>query len=172
MANQPLWATPERQDHLVKMFIKSRGFCVQGHQQCEIESHNYAVWVEDTVDFWKSEDRDFRSYRNKLEAASLNDGTYGRWGSDFDPVALNEHHRVQPVYYLVREGVDGLTLRRIAQIRIPSTYIHLFVDVHGLPEKIGKNARKKHRLYGKPLPMTRHDALLEAVARFYAGAKH
>ena len=71
----------------------------------------------------------------------------------------------------MREGVDGLTLRRIAQIRIPSTYIHLFVDVHGLPEKIGKNARKKHRLYGKPLPMTRHDALLEAVARFYAGVK-
>jgi hypothetical protein len=170
MPKQPLWATPARQRHLVKMFNSSRGFCVYHHPRCEDPEHNYGVWIESTIAMWKAEDREERSYLNKLDSNRL-DGTFGLQGARFDAIARDQWHQVAPAYYTVKEGLNPITMHRVVQIRIPSTYINLFVDVNNLPDKVGKWARKKALARGTPLPQTVHDACMAAVRRFWLGSK-
>ena len=56
----------------------------------------------------------------------------------------------RPSYYLVGLGVNPFTYKRVALVRIPSTSIHLFVDIPGPPiQEISKNAKRKAARYGK-----------------------
>jgi hypothetical protein len=100
-------------------------------------------------DSWKAEDRDRRSFEHYLEQQPLNDGTYGKYGSRFDPVARDAFFATRSEYYLVGIGVSALTHKRVALIRVPSTSVHLFVDCGDTVQEVSKHAKRKMKRYGK-----------------------
>ncbi|KKM15783.1 hypothetical protein LCGC14_1692570 [marine sediment metagenome] len=56
--NQPKWATPDRKNALVQLFLSSGGFCVFGHTKCQIPEHHYYLHSELLIKDWKMIDRE------------------------------------------------------------------------------------------------------------------
>lgn len=119
----------------------------------------YNKVAEAAIESWKAEDRERRSFEWKLEQQAILDGTYGRYGAEFDPVARDVFYQHRPDYYLVALGVNPFTFKRVALIRIPSTSIHLFVDVASAVQEVSKNARRKAMRHGK----VANGALMEQI---------
>ena len=65
----------------------------------------------------------------------------------------------RPEYYLVGLGVNPFTYKRVALVRIPSTSIHLFVDVGEAIQGVSKNARRKAMRHGR----LRNGVLMEKI---------
>jgi hypothetical protein len=159
MSKLPQWSTPERRKHLVDLFDRCGGYCVFGDWGCQIDEHHYELFIEGIIDSWKAEDRERRNYECKLEPQQILDGTYGRYGTTFDPVARDVFVNSRPSYYLVGLGVNPFTYQRVALVRIPSTFIHLFVDVGTAVQDVSKNARCKALRHGK----VRNGALMAKI---------
>jgi len=141
----PKWATPERKAHLVCLFLKSEGFCVFGERPClHPEAHHYEPFIEGVIREWVLDDRAQAEALWRLERARMHrvPDTRFRQGR-FDAVRRERFLAQQPDHYLVATGVDALTFRPVAKVRIPSTYIHLFVDIGPALQGMGKNARRK-----------------------------
>ncbi len=255
---KPQWATPERQEHLVRLFIQYHNRCKLGHAMCPDLRHHYQGCAavhenvrteelrrriqvlenrelavtereriialaleqdklngevtrlrencsivehyfehlaramfeaepieipltlyqkrsEGAIEAWKAEDREERSMLRKLEQQQIQDGTYGRYGSDFDPVARDVHHQERPEYYLLGFGVSAESKKRIAVIRVPSTYIRLYVQVSEAFQgvSVSRNKRRKMARYQSDPPaqvwaeIDRRCA--QAVRDFWAG---
>ena len=114
-----------------------------------IQQRLYNRIAEAAIESWKDEDRERCSYEWKLEQRHIQDGTYGKFGSTFDPVDRDVYVNSRPAYFLVGMGVSPINAKRVVLIRIASTGIHLFVDVGPAVQEIGKNARRKAMRYGK-----------------------
>ena len=203
----PLWSTPERQAHLVRLFEEHGNECLQGHPVCPDLAHyvghdmkmewqaveswkacvdsdgiktgqHIQVWgkrrvavyepilqrlynkiAEAAIHSWIAEDRERRNYEWKLEQRQIQDGTYGRFGGTFDPVARDVYVNGRPAYYLVGLGVNPFTFKRVALVRIPSTSIHLFVDVGEAIQEVSKNAKRKAMRHGR----LRNGVLMEKI---------
>ena len=82
-----------------------------------------------------------------LARQTMPTGEFGRFGGRFDPVSRDVFMAQRPDYYLVGHGVNAWTKKRVVVVRIPSTYIYLFVDLS--KTSLSKNARRKIRRYGK-----------------------
>ena len=151
---KPQWATPQRQAHLVKLFYRSGGFCVFGDRMCPYDEHHFPVFMETVIEEWKAEDRETRSLLLKLEQSTIHDGTYGRYGGDFDPVARDVYFQERPTYYFLGYGVAAQSKKRIAVIRVPSTYIRLYVEVSDAFQgvRISRNKRRKMSRYKSAPP--------------------
>lgn len=74
-------------------------------------------------------------------------GELGRFGSHFDPVSRDVFMAARPDYYLVGHGVSAWTKRRVVVVRVPSTFIFLFIDLS--KTRLSNNARHKIKRYGK-----------------------
>ena len=69
---KPKWATPERQNHLVSLFLRSGGFCVFGGKPCtNPERHHYVPYIEALVKDWIADDREARGYILRLQRQAL-----------------------------------------------------------------------------------------------------
>ena len=140
----------------------------------EIPLTYYRKMSEGAIDAWKADDREERALLRKLEQEHIHDGTYGRWGSDFDPVARDVYYQERPTYYMMGFGVSADSKQRIAVIRVPSTYIRLYVNVAPAFQdvSISRNKRRKMARYqsGPPAPVwERIDTLCsQAVQEFWA----
>lgn len=119
----------------------------------------YSEVSEKCIEDWKSEDRERRNYEWKLEQLSIQDGTYGQFGSRFDPVSRDVFVNQRPTYYLVGMGVSPFTYKRVALVRIPSMSHHLFVDVSPATQEVSKNAKRKAMRHGK----IRNGVLMERI---------
>ena len=150
---KPQWATPGRQRHLVYLFHKSGGFCVFGDKGCPYGEHHFPLYMETVIEEWKAEDREERHLLWKLEQQQTHDGTYGRYGNQFDPacsqVARDVYYQQQPEYYLLGFGASAESKKRIAVIRVPSTYIRLYVNVAVAFQgaSISRNKKRKMARY-------------------------
>ena len=172
MVNTPQWATPERQRHLVHLFNKSGGFCVFADEGCLYDHHHYPLFMETVIEDWKAEDREERNLLWKLEQMQIHDGTFGRYGSDFDPVARDVHYQERPMYYMLGFGVSAESKQRIAVIRVPSTYIRLYVNVAEAFQGISISKSKKRKMArynsGPPAVIWEHiDSLCSQAVRDY-----
>ena len=150
----PKWATQERKRHLVRLFLKSGGFCVFGHKPCpHPEAHHYEPFIDGLIREWVLDDRAEREALWRLERVRMHrvPDTRFRQGR-FDTVARAEFLAQQPPYYLVAMGVDAFTFKPVAKVRIPSTDIHLFVDIGPALPGLSKNKRRKASRHGKTLP--------------------
>jgi hypothetical protein len=130
--------------------------------------------MDGVIESWKAEDRERRNYEWKLEQRQLHDGTYGKYGSAFDPVARDVFFSNRPEYYLVAMGVNAFSFDRVALIRIPSTSVHLFVDVGGAVQEVSKNARRKalrHRKFSGALKDKIDENCKAAVAEWWASKR-
>ncbi len=150
----PKWATPERQAHLVKLFRRNRGFCVFGEPMCLVESHFWEVFSEDCIDYWVADDsREARELWKAEQRALHQDEHTSRLGRQFDSIARERFLQEQGSYYLEREGYDGLSHRRIAMVRVPSSNITLRVNVTSALTPLSKNKRRKIKRHGDTPPV-------------------
>ncbi len=175
MANSkilPTWATPERKERLVELFVSSGGFCVFGHKKCLIPEHHYYHFTEMLIKDWQELDRDLRSALWEAERKAmhnLSERTYPIRGQ-FSAIARDIFSSNQPLYYLDGQGVSGLTLTPFVRVRISSSYVRLYIDLGNEFREVGKVKRRKAIRYGKPLPKEVDRAIsrkvLEAVRHY------
>jgi len=152
--NQPKWATLDRREVLVQLFVSSGGFCVYGHKKCLIPEHHYHLYIEFLIQDWKQLDRalsqaEWEAERKALH--SLGERTYPLRGQ-FSAVSREIFADNQPLYYLEGQSVSGLTLTPFVKVRMASSYMRLFVDLGEALRQVSKSKRRKAIRYGKPLP--------------------
>ena len=170
----PKWATLDRRNILVQLFLSSGGFCVYGHKKCQIPEHHYYLYSELLIKDWKQLDTeqsqaDWEAERKALH--SLGERTYPTRGQ-FSAVSRDIYAESQPLYYLDGQAVSGLTFTPFVRVRIASSYIRLYVDLGEALRQVSKSKRRKAIRYGKPLPenikLSIRRMVLEAVKDYYS----
>ena len=161
MAIYPQWSTPNRQAHLVKLFLDSGGFCILGHRACLIPEHHYEVYIETLIDDWKEQDKlDWLAERKAMH--SLGERRYPIIGR-FNNISMDIFHDKQPLYYLEALGIDGLKLQPFARVKLASSYMRLYVSLGDSLRGVSKNKRRKAIRYGKQLPKSIQERIAERV---------
>jgi hypothetical protein len=161
----PKWVTPNRQNALVSIFVKSRGFCIFGHPNCAIPAHYYEVYIENLIKDWIADDRAQASALWEAERKALHrtaDRQYPLHGQ-FSGVSKDIFLDNQPIYYLMGLGISGLTFRPFAKVRIASSYVNLYIDLGDTLHKVSKSKRRKAIRYGKPLPQEVERDIAQAI---------
>ncbi len=170
----PKWATLDRRNFLVQMFLSSGGFCVYGHKKCLIPEHHYYLYSECLIQDWKQLDKeqsqaDWEAERKALH--SLGERTFPIRGQ-FSAVSRDIFAENQPLYYFEGQAVSGLTLSPFVRVRMASSYIRLYVDLGEALRQVSKSKRRKAIRYGKPLPrnieIEVRRKVLEAVNHYLA----
>ena len=150
----PNWATPNRQTHLVRLFLRSNGFCVFGHKPCPIPEHHYEVFIEHLIADWKADDREQRQAEWQAEQRqlhSLGERRYPLHGQ-FSAIGKDIFYARQHQYYLLGLAINGLTFRPFAKVRLASSFVHLYIDLGDTLKGVSKTKRRKAIRYGKALP--------------------
>ncbi len=150
----PKWATLDRRNYLVELFLSSRGFCVYGHKNCLIERHHFSIYSELLISDWKQADREDLNALLRLERQQLH-STGGRTyplRGQFSAISRDIYAEAQPLYYLDGQSISGLTFTPFVRVRIASSYIRLYVDLGDILRQVSKSKRRKAIRYGKPLP--------------------
>ena len=107
------------------------------------------IHLEGLIDQWKAEDRAKAQALWKRELQLMHQAPdHKGWGRRYDPVSREQFLLSQPPYYLEGVGLSGLTFKRVAKIKLPSTNLRLFVDVAKAKVQ-SKNQRRKARRYGQ-----------------------
>ena len=147
----PKWATPDRQAHLVKLFLRSQGFCVFGHKPCSIPEHHYEVFTESLIDDWQADDRARRQAEWQAERKALHSLAERHYPlrGQFSTIAKDIFFGNQPQYYLEGIGISGLTFQPFAKVRLASSYMRLHIYLADSLKDMGKNARRKALRYGR-----------------------
>lgn len=70
----------------------------------------------------------------------------------FNTIARDIKLASQPLYYFEGLGMNGITFKPFAKVRVASTFMHLYVDLGDSLSPVSKNRRHKAVRYGKPLP--------------------
>ena len=150
----PKWATPDRQAHLVSLFLRSKGFCVYGHKPCLMPEHHYEVFIEHLIADWKADDREQRQAEWQAEQRqlhSLGERRYPLHGQ-FSAIGKDVFYATQPQYYLLGLAISGITFKPFAKIRLASSFVHLHIDLGNTLKGVSKAKRRKAIRYGKALP--------------------
>ena len=160
----PKWATPSRQAELVKLFLDSGGFCVYGHKDCTTPKHHYELFIEGLIADWIADDRELATLERQEERKALhtlNEPRYrdGRFGS----ISREIFYGCQPLFYIEALGMSGVRLQPFAKVRLPSSYLHLDIDLGNSLKGVAKNKRRKAIRYGKPLPAKTQARVWELV---------
>ena len=173
MQQLPKWSTPERREHLVALFKRSRGFCVWEEPMCDIDSHSYEVFIEGLIWEWIADGREEAAALWKAERRAMHQDEHTRrLGREFDSIARARFLEEQGLYYLEGLGFNPLTYKRVAIIRIPSSGMRLLVDVTLAVQKISKNKRRKIWQHGDSPPVEvarRIEYLCKQAVRAYMG---
>ena len=169
---KPKWASPERQAHLIRLFIRSGGFCVFGESPCaHPELHHYEYFTDALVKDWIRDDREARAYMLKLQRMALHRmNEQGAIRGRFNSVSRNIFFDAQPRFYMEAIGISGLTFRPFAKVRLASSFTRLHVDISEPMKKVSKNRRRKAVRYSKALPVqtqTKVDSLCSKAVRDY-----
>ncbi len=169
--SKPKWVSPERQAHLVKLFLESHGFCIFKHTKCQFSEHHYTVFIDNLIKDWQSDDRSqtlakWEAERIRLHALGERKtpirGTFNNISQDI--ILAN-----QPLFYLEGIGVNGITFKPFAKIRLANSYMRLYVDLGHSLQTISKNRKRKAIRYGKTLPL---DVSSRVDSLCYLAVKH
>lgn len=168
----PKWATPDRQAHLVRLFLVSKGFCVYGHPKCQIPEHHYEIYIDTLIGDWVGDDRAQRQAEWQAERELMSRRAERRFPiqGQFDGIAKDIFFTAQPDYYLIGLGISGLTFKPFAKVRLPSSYLNLFVNLGETLRSVSKSRRRKAIRYGKALPeeiQRQVDKLCNMAVRHY-----
>jgi hypothetical protein len=151
----PKWSTPERRQKLAELLIRSGGFCVYGERPCPYPHiHHFEKYVTGLAKDWISDDREAKSYLNKILKSQLHRiPERGSLRGTFNFVSRDIYFDSQPQYYIEALGVNGFTFRPFAKIRLASSFMYLYVDIGEPLKGISKNKRRKAVRYGQSLPV-------------------
>jgi hypothetical protein len=155
MPEYPNWATLDRRNHLVALFIRSGGFCVFGHKNCNNPNHHYELFIEDLITDWKADDKARDSSKWLAERRLLHSLGERRFPirGQFNNISQDIFFDKQPPFYMLGLGISGLTFEPFAKVRIASDLIVLFVNLGDTLKQASKNQRRKAVRYGKKLPI-------------------
>jgi hypothetical protein len=167
MARLPKWATPERRTHLVKLFLRSQGFCVFGHKPCPHPEHHYEVFIEGLIRDWVADDRAQRQAEREAERRALHGLGERRYPlrGQFSAIGKDIFYAEQPQFYLEGIGISGLTFRPFAKVRLASSFVRLHIDLGDSLKGMSKNARRKALRHGK-LSETAQSRINQAVRHY------
>jgi len=170
----PKWATLDRRNFLVQLFLSSGGFCVYGHKKCQIPEHHYQLYIELLIKDWKHLDKELDNALWQAERKALHqlgERSYPVRGQ-FSAISRDIYAESQPLYYFEGQAVSGVTLTPFVRVRLASSYMRLYVDLGEALRQVSKSQRRKAIRYGKPLPPTTRQAImrkvLEAVRDYYS----
>lgn len=162
---EPLWCNPQRKAKLVELFYRSGGFCVFGHQNCQIPEHHYSVFIEGLIADWKAEDREQRAIEYRLEGIrlhQLNEPKTPLRGR-FSAISKEIYRSNQPLYSIEGLGFSGLTLEPFVKVKMSSSFMRLYVNLGTTLRGISKSQRRKAIRYGKPVPTSVEQAISHLV---------
>lgn len=113
----------------------------------------YEQVEDEVIRHWVSDDASRRMAEWKAEQVRLH-GVPDRHfhQGEFDNIRRENFLAEQPPYYIEALTPDALTFRPVALVRIPSTGVHLFVELGEALQRISKRARRRAVREGKPLP--------------------
>jgi len=165
----PQWATPERRNFLVELFLESRGFCVYGHgMTCLNPHHHYELVIDDRIEEFKRSDREERSYLWKLLERRLHAAPNKRiQRGPFDSIRREQYLAARPIFLVVGIGVNAFTQRRVAKVEIPGLEKVIWVDLSGV-EVSKRRLRKLSRRPGGNIPDAIYSRIAQAVRRYYS----
>lgn len=175
MTNLPKWSTPERQAHLIKLFVDSGGFCIFGHKNCPFPEHHYQVYIESLISQWKADDRQQASLEWEAESTALHSLGERRFPilGRFNNISMDVWHDSQPLFYIEKLGMDAVRLQPFAKVKLSSSYVRLYVGLGGALRTTSKNRKRKIVRYGKPLSKQAEAKVFElvkqAVSDYLAG---
>ena len=152
MSNYPKWQTSPRKTALVALFNRSRGFCVFGHSQCQYPEHHYINFIDDLIQDWQADDRQQRLAELKAESKLLHTTSdrYLPIAGQFSGVSKDIFFTQQPCYYLLALGMNGLTLKPCAKVRLASSFILLWIELDKVAyTSISKSKKRKAVRYHK-----------------------
>jgi hypothetical protein len=166
---KPKWATPNRQAHLVKLFLQSKGFCVFGHKPCPIPEHHYEVFIENLIKDWVKDDKAQSQAEWEAERKALHSLAERRYPlrGQFSVISKDIFFTSQPQFYLEGIGISGLTFQPFAKVRLASSYMRLYIYLDDTLKDMSKNARRKALRYGR-LTETAYDRIRQAVRHYLA----
>jgi hypothetical protein len=162
----PKWSTPDRQAHLVKLFLDSGGFCIYGHPNCLNPNHHYEVYIEALIGDWKAEDREVARLEWLNERRAMHSLGERRTpvSGRFNNISMDIFHDKQPLFYVEGLGMSGLTLQPFARVKLSSSYLRLYVDISQAIKGISKNRRRKAIRYAKAFPREVEARMLQLVS--------
>lgn len=145
----PKWATPQRQATLINLFARSNGFCVFGESPCPCpEHHHYETFAESLIDDWKRLDRETRKQEwNELQKLMHGLGEAGKPKGQFSAVSRRIFFESQSEFYVETMGIDALTFKPFAKVRLAGSHSSLFVDIEEALRGVSKNKRRKALRY-------------------------
>jgi hypothetical protein len=145
------WLTPDRKAHLIALFTRSQGFCVFGHKPCRIPEHHYEAFIEDLITDWLADDRARREAEWQAERRELHNLRERREPirGRFSAIGRDIFFADQPQYYLIGLGINGLTFKPFAKVRLASSFVNLYIDLGDSLKEVSKAQRRKALRYGK-----------------------
>lgn len=165
--SKPKWATPDRQAHLVKLFVRSQGFCVFGHRPCPYPEHHYELFIDGLIADWIREDKAQKRAEGQAERKALHSLGERRYPlrGQFSAIGKDIFYASQPQFYLEAIGISGLTFRPFAKVRLASSYMRLHIDLADSLKDTSKNARRKAIRHGR-LTDTASQRVRQAVRHY------
>ena len=108
--------------------------------------NDYDIRTQNCIKNWVKADRDQSQadYRFEFELRhhNLSDRQFPLYGQ-FSGIAQDIYFDNQPVFRIESIGIDGITFRSIAKVRLTCDNTYLYVDIHEAMQSVSKNARRK-----------------------------
>lgn len=148
---KPKWATSDRQDALIRLFLDSGGFCVFHHKGCLNPEHHYTEFIEALIRDWQLDDRQQASLLWQIERKALHALSQRKLpvSGQFNAVSRDIYADNQPLYYIEGFGLSAITAKPFVKVRLSSTYMRLHINLGDTLKRLSKNKRRKIVRYDK-----------------------
>ncbi|MBU2008718.1 MAG: hypothetical protein KJ624_02520 [Chloroflexi bacterium] len=169
MKGLPLWATPPRQAHLIRLYAQAREFYEEDGRV--VPDNNEAI--ELAIYIWKALDREEREEAWRREKRKLHALPKILRRGPFDSIAREIYLAERPLWKIEAVGVGAFTFSRVTKVEIPALGKVIWVDLAGVDGSLSKNARRKLVRYRKgKLPSELEESVFarcqRAVAQYLA----
>lgn len=125
----------------------------------------YELLSDNAIKNWVSDDRQANQAiweRERKAIHALNERSYPLRGR-FNNVSSVIFHESQPIYYLEHIGMNGLTLKPFALVKLASSNQQLYIDLGTSLRGVSKNRKRKAIRYHKPLPSQANEMVTRLV---------
>ena len=130
-------------------------------------SRLYDKLSDTCIQNWRADDRqtDLAEWkRERYNLHTLNERTLPVRGR-FSYISNVIWHESQPIYYIEGIGMNGLTLKPFAKVKLSSSYEYLYVDLGTSLRAVSKNKKRKAIRYHKPLPSSVDAVIADTVGK-------
>lgn len=125
--------------------------------------NHYELAADRLIRAWQAEDRTQTGLEWKAELRAMHHlgETSTPLRGRFSNIARDIFAGKQPLYYLESLGMNGLTCKPFARVKLASSYLRLYVNLGDSLRPVSKNKKRKAIRYGRPLP----DSVGETIAK-------